>query len=249
MVAQKNYYALTTFLLIVCITPFLLILSCSLDDTAVYQVYIASPAYLLRFWRSLALTLAIACGQTLISILAGYGFAKYDYPGKSTLSFAMLLMMVLPVQVTLVPGYITLKQLSLLDTYWALALPFIFVPLGTFLLTRSFQAVPDELIGAAQLDGCSTLGAIFRVAVPAARSGVVSVFILSFLDCWNMVEQPIAYVENTAMYPLSVYLALTSEAATKVRLVCCVLTAIPPLLLFLSFSREINEGISLGGMK
>lgn len=246
---KKNDYGFTAILAAACIAPFALILLRSLDAQAVYQVYLAQPSYLLRFWRSLFLTLAIAAGQTLISILAGFGFAKYRFPGKQAVSFAMLLVMVLPIQVTLVPGYMTLRRLNLLDTYWALALPMVFVPLGTFLLTRSFRAVPDDLIGAARLDGCGTLASLFRVVVPTARSGVVAVFILSFLDGWNMVEQPIAYLSNTSMYPLSVHLALAPHAATAVRFVCCVLAAIPPVLLFLSFSREMNEGIGCGGMK
>lgn len=246
---KKNHVLLTALLSVLFLSPFALIFLRSLDAQAVYQVYLAEPAYLLRFWRSLALTLVIALGQTVISILAGYSFAKYDFPGKRALGFALLLMMVLPIQVTLVPGYITLKRLNLLNTYYALALPIVFVPLGTFLLSRSFRAVPEELIGAARLDGCGTLGAIFRIAVPAARSGVISVFILSFLDAWNMVEQPIAYVDNTTMYPLSVYLALSPAAVTTVRFVCVVLASLPPVLLFLSFSQEMNESIGVGGTK
>lgn len=246
---KKNYYGITGLLMVACVAPFAHILAYSLDWQALYQVYIATPGYLLRFWRSLALALGIAVGQTLISILAGYGFAKYSFFGKRAVSFAMLLMMVLPIQVTLVPGYLTLKRLNLLNTYWALVLPMVFVPLGTFLLTRSFQAVPEELIGAARLDGCGTLRMIFCIAVPTAKSGVVSVFILSFLDGWNMVEQPIAYVDSTTMYPLSVYLALAPGVATAVRFACCVLAAVPPVLLFLTFAREMNECIGLGGMK
>ncbi len=246
---KKNHVLLTALLSVLFLSPFALIFLRSLDAQAVYQVYLAEPAYLLRFWRSLALTLVIALGQTAISILAGYSFAKYNFPGKRALGFALLLMMVLPIQVTLVPGYITLKRLNLLNTYYALALPMVFAPLGTFLLSRSFRAVPDELTGAARLDGCGTLGAIFRIAVPAARSGVISVFILSFLDAWNMVEQPIAYVDNTAMYPLSVYLALSPAAVTTVRFVCVVLASLPPVLLFLSFSQEMNESIGVGGTK
>lgn len=246
---QKNYYGLTAVLTVLCIVPFWLILSGSLDAMAYYQVYLAAPAYLLRFWKSLTLTMVIAGGQTFVSILAGFGFAKYSFPGKRAILFAILVMMVLPIQITMVPGYVTLRRLHLLNTYGALALPMIFAPLGTFLLTRSFQAVPDDLIGAARLDGCGTLSAIFRIAVPCAKSGVVATFILSFLDAWNMVEQPIAYLENTSMYPLSVYLALAPEAATAIRFVCCVLAALPPMLLFISFSREMNEGIGLGGMK
>lgn len=246
---KKNHVWLTALLSVLFLSPFALILLRSLDAQAVYQVYLAEPAYLLRFWRSLALTLVIALGQTVISVLAGYSFAKYDFPGKRALGFALLLMMVLPIQVTLVPGYMTLKQLNLLNTYYALALPMIFAPLGTFLLSRSFRAISEEMIGAARLDGCGTLGAIFRIAVPAARGGVISVFILSFLDAWNMVEQPIAYVDNTAMYPLSVYLALSPATVTTVRFVCVVLASLPPVLLFLSFSQEMNECIGVGGIK
>ena len=246
---KKNHILLTALLSVLFLSPFALIFLRSLDAQAVYQVYLAEPAYLLRFWRSLALTLVIALGQTAISILAGYSFAKYDFPGKRALGFALLLMMVLPIQVTLIPGYMTLRQLNLLNTYYAMALPMVFVPLGTFLLSRSFRAVPEELIGAARLDGCGTLGAIFRIAVPAARSGVISVFILSFLDAWNMVEQPIAYVDNTSMYPLSVYLALSPAAVTTVRFVCVVLASLPPVLLLLSVSQEMNECIGVGGTK
>lgn len=246
---QKDYLGLTALLTVLCVTPFALIFVRGLNINAIYQVYLASPVYLLRFWKSLALCAVIALGQTGVSILAGFGFAKYNFRGKWAVSFAMLLMMILPIQITMVPSYMTLKRLNLLNTYGALALPMIFVPLGTFLLTRSFQAVPDELIGAAYLDGCDTLGAIFRVAVPTARSGVISTFILSFLDAWNMVEQPIAYVSDTSMYPLSVHLALAPSSATAVRFACCVLAAIPPILLFVSFSREMSDGITQGGMK
>lgn len=246
---KKHRVWLTALLSVLFLSPLVLILLRSLNVQAIYQVYLAKPAYLLRFWRSLALTLGIALGQTVISILAGFSFAKYHFPCKRALGFALLLMMVLPIQVTLVPGYITLKKLNLLNTYYALALPMVFAPLGTFLLSRSFRAVPAELIGAARLDGCGTLGAIFRIAVPTARSGVISVFILSFLDAWNMVEQPIAYVDSTAMYPLSVSLALSPATVTTVRFVCVVLASLPPVLLFLSFSQEMNTCIGVGGTK
>lgn len=114
-----------------------------------YQVFLAQEQYLLRFWKSLGLCLCITAGQVVVSTLAGYGFAKCRFPGKNVLFFLLMVLMIMPLQVTLVPNYIMLDKLGLLDTYYALVLPMIFVPLGTFIMTQSFQAVPNEIIEAA----------------------------------------------------------------------------------------------------
>lgn len=150
-------------------------------------------------------------------------------------------------QVTLVPNYIMLDKLGLLDTYYALVLPMIFVPLGTFIMTQSFQAVPNEIIEAARLDGCGTLKLICRIAVPMNRAGLICTLLLSFLDGWNMVEQPMVYLEDFGRYPISVALASVPPENPTVQLVCCILVALPPLFLFAYFNRELVEGIALGG--
>ena len=114
----------------------------------VYQVFLATPEYLLVFWRTLALCALIVAGQTVLSVLAGLGFAKDHFPGKGLCFFLLLVVMVLPLQVTLVPNFRILGTLGLLDTQWALVLPALFAPLGTFLMTQSFRAVPDEILEA-----------------------------------------------------------------------------------------------------
>ena len=101
-----------------------------------YDVFLGTSQYLLRFWKSLLICLAIVAGQLIVSVLAGYGFAKCDFPGKNVLLFVLMILMVLPLQVTLAPNYIMLDKLGLLDTYSALILPSIFIPLGTFILTQ-----------------------------------------------------------------------------------------------------------------
>lgn len=214
-----------------------------------YQVFLAQSQYLLRFWKSLLLSLCIALGQLLVSILAGYGFAKCRFPGKNVLFFLLMIMMIMPLQVTLVPNYLMLSEMGLLDTYCALALPAIFISLGAFIMTQSFQAVPNDIIDAAKLDGCSTWDVIWRIAVPVSKSGLVCTFLLSFLDGWNMVEQPMIYLKDFAKYPISVALALVSPEDPTVQLVCCVLVVLPPLFLFSFFNRELVEGIAMGGEK
>ena len=161
-----------------------------------YDVFLGTSQYLLRFWKSLLICLCIVAGQLVVSVLAGYGFAKCEFKGRDTLLFVLMILMVLPLQVTLAPNYIMLDKLGLLDTYYALIFPSIFIPLGTFILTQSFKSVSDDIIDAAKLDGCGLFGLLWRIVLPMNKSGLVCVTLLSFLDGWNMVEQPIAYIKD-----------------------------------------------------
>lgn len=254
--SQKIVTAVSFFLTAVCVVPFLYIFALSLRDleggfTLAYyfEVFLAKSQYLLRFWKSLALSLCIAAGQVVVSVLAGYGFAKCKFPGKDMMFFALLILMIMPLQVTLVPNYIILDELELLDTYYALILPAVFVPLGTFIMTQSFKSVPDEIVEAARLDGCNTMGVICRIVTPMNKSGVVCTMLLSFLDGWNLVEQPLVYLKNFVDYPISVALASVPPEEPTVQLVCCLLVVLPPLFLFAYFNQELVEGIAIGGEK
>lgn len=166
-----------------------------------YDVFLASPKYLFRFWKSIGMAVCIAAGQLLISVFAGFGFAKYKFPGRNFLFFLLMILMTLPVQVTLVPDFIMLGYMNLLNTYAALILPSIIVPLGTFILTQSFKSVPDTVLDAAMLDGCGVLRMLFYVVSPMNKSGLVCVLLLSFLDAWNMVEPAHRVFERSRAVP------------------------------------------------
>ena len=144
------------------------------------QVFLRRTVYWLRFWRTLAMCGVIVAGQLLVSILGGFAFAKFSFPGKRWLFYLLVVLMLMPVQVTLVPNYIVLERLNLLDSYGALILPAMFLPFGTFLMTQIFKAVPDEVLQAGQIDGAGTLTVLFRVLLPAGRAGAVSLCLLPF---------------------------------------------------------------------
>ena len=186
-----------------------------------YDVFLASPKYLFRFWKSIGMAVCIAAGQLLISVFAGFGFAKYKFPGRNFLFFLLMILMTLPVQVTLVPDFIML----------------------------GYKSVPDTVLDAAMLDGCGVLRMLFYVVSPMNKSGLVCVLLLSFLDAWNMVEQPIAFLKEAEQYPISVALAYTPPSETSVQLVCCILVVLPALFLFTFFNRELVEGIVLAEVK
>ena len=214
-----------------------------------YDVFWAQSQYMLRFWRSLGVCLCVGLGQLFVSVLAGFGFAKCRFPGRNAIFFGLMILMVLPVQVTLVPNYIMMGQLGLLDSYLALILPLIFAPLGAFILRQSFASIPDSIIDAAMLDGCGILTIIMQIAMPMNISGLVCAFLLSFLDAWNMVEQPIAYLRDFNNYPLSVALAYVPPTNIAIHLVCCILVVLPCFLLFAFFNQELVEGITLAEVK
>ena len=214
-----------------------------------YDVFLSTSRYLDSFWRSLGLTCTVAVGQLAVSVPAGFCFAKRSFPGKRILAFLLVALLVLPVQVTLVPNYLMLKNLGLLNTYAALILPALFAPLGTFLLGQSFRSIPNALLDAARLDGCGTIGLLWRIAMPMRKGTMACVAILAFLDAWNMVEQPLAYLRSFREYPLSVGLAYAAPQGVAVQMVCCLLAALPPLFLFAFFSQDLVDGIVLGEVK
>ena len=249
-------FIISLILTVVCMAPFCYVIFKSFINAEnaftleyYYEVFLAVRHFLTRFWRSLLLSGIIALGQVIVSVMAGYGFAKCSFPGKNVLFFTLIMLMIMPLQVTLVPNYIVLDEMGLLDTYYALVLPAIFVPLGTFIMTQSFRAIPDEIIDAAKLDGCSTFKILTKVAMPVSKSGLVCAMLLSFLDGWNMVEQPIVYLKDFADYPISVALASVPTDDPTVQLVCCMLVVLPPLFLFAFFNRELVEGIVFGKEK
>lgn len=214
-----------------------------------YDVFLSTSRYLDSFWRSLGLTCTVAVGQLAVSVPAGFCFAKRSFPGKRILAFLLVALLVLPVQVTLVPNYLMLKNLGLLNTYAALILPALFAPLGTFLLGQSFRSIPNALLDAARLDGCGTIGLLWRIVMPMRKGTMACVAILAFLDAWNMVEQPLAYLRSFQEYPLSVGLAYAAPQGLAVQMVCCLLAALPPLFLFAFFSQDLVDGIVLGEVK
>lgn len=253
---QIGINGLVWLLVFLCLAPFGVVFvrsfyqsKGSISFQAYYEVFFASSQYLIRFWRSLGIVLGIVVGQVLVSILAGYGFAKYHFPGKNGIFFVLMIFMVLPLQVTLVPNYILLDRLHLLGTVKALIFPSMFIPLGTFLMRQGFQAVSREVIEAACLDGCGLFRILFQIAVPMCKGCVVCVGLLSFLNAWNMVEQPITYLKDFDSYPIAVALVYVSDNHVLQQFVCCLLVLLPPLFLFSCFHKEMVDGIVLGEEK
>lgn len=214
-----------------------------------YQVLLRRPDYLIKFWNSIFFSGTISVGQTVISILAGFALAKLYVPFKSIVVFFIMLMMLMPVQVNLVSNYVIMSELNLLNSYAAIILPAVFSAFGVFLMYQYFSTMPRELIEAAQLDGAGYWQVLRKIAAPYSKPAWGAVIVLSFIDAWNMVEQPLIFLQDKNKYPISVFLANNLDQNMSLAFVCGVLTLLPPSLIYLYYKDELLAGISESTIK
>ena len=213
------------------------------------EVFLYTPSYLMKFWKSMLLSTVILAGQLVISCLGGYGFAKFNFKGKNVIFFFVIILMMMPLQVTLVPNYIVFERLGLIGSYASVILPGDFSTFGVFLLTQFFSSIPNSIIEAAKLDGANQIQILCRIIVPYAKSGVASLCILNFIDTWNMVEQPLIFLKDSTKYPLSVFLANVSRENLSISFVCGILAILPVFLLFLYLKDSLISGIENTNLK
>lgn len=211
------------------------------------QVLLDSPEFFTMFWNSVTITAGILLGQFAIAVPAAWGLAKLHLPGK--LGNLYMVLMLLPFQVLMYPEYLVLKSLGLLNTLWAVILPGVFSAYPVFLLTRFFGAIPEEILEAARLDGAGEWQIFRYIALPLGLPGLLSVGILSFLDAWNLIEQPMTFLKNRALWPLSLFLPETTLTDAGLGFAAALLMLIPALLLFGLCQDALEQGIALPGGK
>ncbi len=214
-----------------------------------WEVFLSRPDYLMKFWVSLFLSVIIMIGQLIVAIFGGYAFSRFRFPGRDILFFIIVLLMMLPYQVTLVPNFIVLDKMGLIDHYASLILPGVFSAFGVFLMRQVMVFLPDSMFDAAKIDGAGAWSSLWRICVPNCKPGLVALMILSFADSWNMMEQPLVFLKDFYKYPMSLFLMNVNTSNPALGFVCGVLSVLPLLLLFLRFKDEMIQGIEYTGVK
>lgn len=215
-----------------------------------YRILVEDEAVLRLFCNSALYTLAILLGQALIVPAMAYALSRFRFPGRDALFFGIILLMLLPFQVTMVPNVLTLDRLGLTDTIWAVILPSCFSPFYIFLLRQYMVTLPKELLEAAEMDGAGTVRCFFHIILPVCKPIIGCAVALSFADNWNMVEQPLAYLaEKTNLMPLSVMFNQFSQSFSGVEFAGATLYILPALLVYLYFQKDILDGIQLSELK
>ncbi|MEW5988988.1 MAG: carbohydrate ABC transporter permease [Chloroflexota bacterium] len=206
-------------------------------------------------FNSAFVALAITVGNILFASMAGYALARIQFPGRTAVFLGILGTMMIPGIVLLIPMFIILKQLSLIDTYGGLILPKLATAFGVFLMKQFFESVPKEMEEAARIDGCNRWQMFFRVVLPLARPALVALVIFSFQGAWNDFMFPLIVISvNQDLYTLPLGLAilrggLGENLQWNAILAGSLVTTLPMALIFLFFQRYFVEGISYGGLK
>lgn len=199
------------------------------------------------------MTALITMGQLVSSILAGYAFARLEFPGRDALFWVYIATLMVPATVTVIPLYLMMAESGMRNTFWALVLPFIFgSPYAIFLLREHFRTIPVALLHAARLDGATTLDIIVRVVVPMSKPILVTLTLITIVSQWNSFMWPMVITSGARWQVLTVATAgLQTQYNAQWTLVMAATTlAIAPLIaLFLVFQRHIVRSIVVTGLK
>lgn len=198
------------------------------------------------------LSVSIAVLEVIGCSMAAYAFARLRFPGSNAVFAFMLASMMIPGAVTLIPGYVLMAKLGLINTYWSLLVPGIVSAGAIFILTQFFKTIPRDLEEAAHIDGASQFRIYKDVILPLARPALLTVFILQFQAMWNNFLTPLLYLDAPNMWVLNVALSVFQQqyqAAWNLTLVGAMFNAIPVLLIFFVFSRYYMEGVAYAGVK
>lgn len=210
-------------------------------------ILIETPVYLRLFWNSVGITLAVLAGCIVVSLLGAYGFSTLSFRGKEALFFLYLVVMLLPLQVTLMPNYMVAAKLGIKDSYLAIILPAVFQPFGVFLLRQQMRQIPAECMEAARMDGAGSFQMFFHICLPLVKSGVAALTMLLAIEYWNLIDQAVIFIKDADKYPLSVYLARINSSAIPVACASAVFYCVPILAALFYGQRALKEGIGLMG--
>lgn len=199
-------------------------------------------------------------GATVLAATAGYGFAKYRFAGRRS-AFAILLGSVMvPATALVIPTFIMFSQLGLTNTIWAVILPTLLNPFGVYLMhVYARDAVPDELIDAARVDGASELRIFLQVALPLLRPAIVTVLLLSVVSSWNIYFLPLAMLSDNRLFPVTVGIGLWQGIASannagstslwSIIILGSLVSVIPLIIAFLTLQKYWQGGLAIGSLK
>lgn len=214
------------------------------------EIFLDSPEFFVMFWNSVKITFGVLVGQFVVGTMAAWGFAKYDFPCKKGFFLIYIILMLMPFQVLMLSDYLVLDFFRLTDSLWGIILPGIFSTFPVFIMYRFFVEIPESLIASARLDGAKEWQLFFYFALPVGSSGIIACMVLEFLEYWSLIEQPLIFLKNKSLFPLSIFLPdITNVSKSGMAFAASVITFLPALLVFLGGQDYLEQGIMAGAVK
>lgn len=203
-------------------------------------------------FNSFAIALIQTLGSLLFCTLAGYAFAKHQFAGKNFLFLLLLATMMIPGAVLLVPGFLLFRDFGWLDTWAPLIVPGLGGAFGVFLARQFIEKIPNSLIEAAHLQGCSEFMIYWRMIVPLSKPLIATLAILTFLGSWNSFLGPLLYLLNEKLYTLPLVISLLQgrfPGRDNVQMAGAVISIVPVLILFFILQKQVVESLAHTGLK
>jgi multiple sugar transport system permease protein len=205
------------------------------------------------FFNSSVVALVVTVGNVLFCPMLGYSLAKLQWRGKRVIMGLVLATLMVPAGITLIPNFVLMRNLGLVNTYPGLILPFLVGPFGVFLTRQFMYGIPDELLEAARMDGASEWRIFWQIVLPLTVPVLATLGILTFLGSWNSFLYPLVMAQEPGMYTLPVALATFAtgqyQADHGMLMAGSVVLVVPVLIIFVLFQRWITQGIATTGLK
>jgi multiple sugar transport system permease protein len=204
------------------------------------------------FMNSVFLASAVTLGSLALNTMAGYAFAKLRFAGRERLFSALVAALLIPGQIAMMPLFLLLKQLGLVNSYGGIIVPALAGIFGIFLVRQYARSIPDEIIEAARVDGAGELRIFISIILPLLRPVLASLAIFTFLGCWNDFMWPLVVLADDTLQTLPVALASLSREHVQdneMMMAGSVLTVLPVLALFLALQKHYIQGLLLGSVK
>jgi multiple sugar transport system permease protein len=204
--------------------------------------------------NSMIVSVSVTLSVLFFGSMVGYALAKLRFFGKEVLFLVILFTMMIPFQITMIPQYILMVWLGLTDTYLGLIAPYAMTALSIILFRQFFMSIPQALIDAARVDGCSDLRILFRIVWPLSRPVVITVGILTFMTVWNDVLWPIIVIRERSMMTMPQLVALfvtggEAEGQLGAMLASATMLALPVIITYSFFQRYFIESMATTGLK
>lgn len=199
------------------------------------------------FWNSVIYAYIITALQLLVILPAAFAFSVAKFRGKEALFFFYMILMMMPLQVMILPNYIGLRDMGILNTRAGIILPMVFSPFGVVVLRQYMKNIDTSAIEAMRLETNSVLRILLHSIVPQVKVCLYAVAIFVFAECWNMLEQPMLLLQDENLKTLTVFFSNTAQYGEHILYPASVLFMIPILLLYLFFHKELERGLTLHG--
>ncbi|MEO5941483.1 MAG: carbohydrate ABC transporter permease [Candidatus Limnocylindrales bacterium] len=205
------------------------------------------------FFNSSLVAVVVTVGNILFCPMLGYALAKLQWRGKRLIMGLVLATLMVPAGITLIPNFVLMSNLGLVNTYPGLILPFLVGPFGVFLTRQFMYGIPDELLEAARIDGANEWRTFWTIVLPITAPVLATLGILTFLGSWNSFLYPLVMAQEPEMYTLPVALSTFAtgqyQADHGMLMAGSLVLVLPVLIIFIVFQRWITEGIATTGLK